>query len=265
MYGTAVENSDFPIPGRTQWFSQGDCEADPELKSISLHRRIRSDGSKFQVEINKTYHEIHKITNENKQHAEKIREQKSSRERASKRLAELHVVKKYNKSVREDRRMLELEKCADHVKECDGTIRYLEHKHRNNIKRQTELVKTYDKIVRDAMRMELKTTDIIFCTMSMSMSPRLLETCRGKIFQLIIDEAAMCTEPQSIAAIIATNAKHVVLVGDHKQLQPVIQTRDASNLGMRKSLFERYATRASFLKYQYRMVCIQSFNKDTTI
>ena len=87
MYGTAVENSDFPIPGRTQWFSQGDCEADPELKSISLHHRIRSDGSKFQVEINKTYHEIQKITHENKQHAETIRKQKYSRESASNRLA----------------------------------------------------------------------------------------------------------------------------------------------------------------------------------
>ena len=262
MYGMAVENSDFPIPGRTQWLSKGDCQADPELKSISLHHRIRSDGSTFQVEINKTYNEIQKITHENKQHAKKIQEHKSLRESASKRLAKLE--KKYNKTIREDRRMLELEKCADQVKDWDSKITYLEQELRNNSKRQTELVQTYDKIVRDAMRMELKTTDIIFCTISMSMSPRLLETCRGKIFQLIIDEAAMCTEPQSIAAIIATNAKHVVLVGDHKQLQPIIQTRDASNLGMRKSLFERYATRASFLKYQYRMVCIQPFDKDTT-
>jgi superfamily I DNA and/or RNA helicase len=43
-----------------------------------------------------------------------------------------------------------------------------------------------------------------------------------------------------MATIIATKAEQVVLIGDHKQLQPVIMCRSAAQLGLEKSLFERY-------------------------
>jgi superfamily I DNA and/or RNA helicase len=71
----------------------------------------------------------------------------------------------------------------------------------------------------------------------------------------------MCTEPQALATIIATKAEHVVLIGDHKQLRPVVKCREAALLGLEKSLFERYATTESSknvpftrLSDQYRMV-----------
>ena len=46
----------------------------------------------------------------------------------------------------------------------------------------------------------------------------------------------------------------MVLIGDHKQLQPVIQDQVAKTLGLSVSMFERYSNRAKMLALQYRMV-----------
>lgn len=78
---------------------------------------------------------------------------------------------------------------------------------------------------------------------------------------MIVDEAGMCPEPQCLVPIIATKAKQVVLIGDHLQLKPIIMCREASELGLNTSLFERYALTNSsknvqftMLEEQYRMV-----------
>ena len=68
----------------------------------------------------------------------------------------------------------------------------------------------------------------------------------------------MCSEPESMVPIVtAVDTDHVVLIGDHKQLQPIIISRDALKVGLNISLFERYATRTraiQVLNFQYRMV-----------
>lgn len=50
----------------------------------------------------------------------------------------------------------------------------------------------------------------------------------------------------------------IVLIGDHKQLQPVVRNECVRKLGMARSLFERYhdlhEKRAVMLNTQYRMV-----------
>ena len=46
----------------------------------------------------------------------------------------------------------------------------------------------------------------------------------------------------------------MVLIGDHKQLQPVIQDNLAITLGLSVSMFERLSERAKMLELQYRMV-----------
>ena len=58
------------------------------------------------------------------------------------------------------------------------------------------------------------------------------------IFQVIVDEAGMCPEPQCLVPIIATKAEQVVLIGDHKQLRPIILCKQAGELGLNTSLFE---------------------------
>jgi len=46
----------------------------------------------------------------------------------------------------------------------------------------------------------------------------------------------------------------IILIGDHKQLEPVITCRAAAKEGLKKSLFERLQGHADKLTLQYRMV-----------
>ena len=63
--------------------------------------------------------------------------------------------------------------------------------------------------------------DIVMCTCNEAASHRVIKTIRPA--QCIIDEAAMATEPESMIPISLSD--HVVLIGDHKQLQPVIMCK----------------------------------------
>ena len=58
---------------------------------------------------------------------------------------------------------------------------------------------------------------------------------------MIIDESGMCTEPQCMVPIVSTGPEQVVLLGDHKQLAPIVIDRRARQLGLGTSLFERHA------------------------
>ena len=79
--------------------------------------------------------------------------------------------------------------------------------------------------------------DIVLCTANEAAGSRVRRHIRP--LQCIIDEASMIMEPEAMAPISLT--EHVVLIGDHKQLQPVVKSKVAERNGMRKSLFERYA------------------------
>jgi len=72
--------------------------------------------------------------------------------------------------------------------------------------------------------------------------------------QLIIDECGMSKEAESLVAIVSSHARQVVLVGDHRQLEPVVLDQNAASFGLCRSLFERYAEEATMLTTQYRMV-----------
>jgi len=64
----------------------------------------------------------------------------------------------------------------------------------------------------------------------------------------------MCKEAESLIPVVSSSARQVVLVGDHQQLQPVIQEKSARTCGLGRSLFERYSSHAIQLREQYRMV-----------
>ena len=79
--------------------------------------------------------------------------------------------------------------------------------------------------------------DIILCTCNETSGYRFRTNVSP--IQCIIDEAAMTTEPEAIVAL--SEAEQAVLIGDHMQLQPVVQCKEAAANGLAVSLFERYA------------------------
>ena len=74
--------------------------------------------------------------------------------------------------------------------------------------------------------------------------------------QCIVDECGMCTEPEVVIPITGSYLRQIVLIGDHKQLQPIIKDNVAKNLGLGVSMFERLSKRATMLEVQYRMVSV---------
>uniref|UniRef100_A0A3B5L3E9 RNB domain-containing protein n=1 Tax=Xiphophorus couchianus TaxID=32473 RepID=A0A3B5L3E9_9TELE len=119
-----------------------------------------------------------------------------------------------------------------------------------------EEVKEYRNLLRDARIHELNRHDIILCTCTQSSTPILSSTVSAR--QILIDESAMATEPQTLIPLVCNNPEQVVLIGDHKQLQPIVKNQSVKKLGMSRSLFERYYTRlhkntAVMLDTQYRM------------
>lgn len=80
--------------------------------------------------------------------------------------------------------------------------------------------------------------------------------------QIIIDECAMCTEPETLIPLVGFSPaiKRIILIGDHKQLQPISRCKEAKKALLNKSLFERYTeidadhSKVIMLTEQYRMV-----------
>ncbi|KAF5326605.1 hypothetical protein D9611_000880 [Ephemerocybe angulata] len=73
---------------------------------------------------------------------------------------------------------------------------------------------------------------------------------------VFLDEASMSTEPASLIPLMK-GCKHLALIGDHKQLPPVILSQEARDMGLAVSLFERLTregdTPSVMLDTQYRM------------
>ncbi|KAK7490439.1 hypothetical protein BaRGS_00018225 [Batillaria attramentaria] len=118
-------------------------------------------------------------------------------------------------------------------------------------------VKMYRKLLHKASVEELRNYEVVLTTCAVGGNRRLVEGTEGNIYQVMIDECAMSPEPHSLVPIIATKARQVVLIGDHKQLRPIITCQAAAELGLDQSLFERLykmpSSKRVFLCTQYRM------------
>ena len=111
------------------------------------------------------------------------------------------------------------------------------------------MVTQYRTLVKEAEAIEIKNADIILCTCIQAGSGKLKNSVMA---QCIVDEAGQCMEPETLVAI-ARALEKVILIGDHKQLQPVVQDRRVS-VALSRSLFERLSHRSCLLDTQYRMV-----------
>uniref|UniRef100_A0A8C7TZ81 Uncharacterized protein n=1 Tax=Oncorhynchus mykiss TaxID=8022 RepID=A0A8C7TZ81_ONCMY len=101
---------------------------------------------------------------------------------------------------------------------------------------------------------ELQRHDVILCTCTAASSPNLTKTVSAR--QILIDECAMATEPQALIPLVSNKPEKIVLLGDHKQLRPIVKNELLRKLGMSKSLFERYfeyRSQTVMLDTQYRM------------
>ena len=141
--------------------------------------------------------------------------------------------------------------------EEDSKILEMEHKFEQYSKQgkipSCKERRAYNNAISSAEKSTLRDgADIILCTCNEAASYRMMDNI--KPVYCIVDECAMATEPECMVPI--RRAEHVVLIGDHMQLQPVIQCRDAASMGLNVSLFERYVkiSQPHMLEVQYRMV-----------
>ena len=113
-------------------------------------------------------------------------------------------------------------------------------------------------------------TEVILCTCIEAGAKRVKRFAR--ISHVVIDEASMCLEAETLVALASAGQKlqQVVLLGDHKQLGAVITCSAPRRLGLGKSLFEVLfdkpvagkAYSCCMLQTQYRMVCIISIFRE---
>ncbi|XP_029772445.1 helicase with zinc finger domain 2 isoform X2 [Suricata suricatta] len=109
----------------------------------------------------------------------------------------------------------------------------------------------YKTVLGLARKFELDRHTVILCTCSCA---ALASLKKLDVRQVLIDEAGMATEPETLIPLVKfPKAEKVVLLGDHKQLRPVVKNEQLQNLGLDRSLFERYHAEAYLLDTQYRM------------
>ena len=117
----------------------------------------------------------------------------------------------------------------------------------------------YRSMMKACEREILKAADVI-CTTCSGMGDVRVQGLT--IRSVLMDEATQATEPESLIPLVH-GCKQLVLVGDHKQLGPVIMNRKAAQAGMKSSLFERMIQlghRPLRLEVQYRMhPCLSEF------
>ncbi|PIK40191.1 putative helicase with zinc finger domain 2 isoform X1 [Apostichopus japonicus] len=112
-------------------------------------------------------------------------------------------------------------------------------------------IRDYKALVKFAKIEVLKKMEVILCTCSASGHFILKENL--DILQCVIDEAGMCFELDTLVPLVCHTPKQVVLIGDHKQLRPIVQEPRVKQLGADISLMEKYQGTAHTLSIQYRM------------
>ena len=64
---------------------------------------------------------------------------------------------------------------------------------------------------------ELAKYQVILATCSAAGSQRIKRS--ANVIQCIVDEAGMCSEPETLIPLVSTTPLQIVLIGDHKQLR----------------------------------------------
>ncbi|XP_061584138.1 helicase with zinc finger domain 2-like [Cololabis saira] len=165
----------------------------------------------------------------------------------------------FSKNSRQERSKAELRSITMHHRMREDTnpfaaeIRGFDERIRREEDLTKKEIKKYKDLLSKARKHELKQHDIILCTCTQSSTGSMKSSVSAR--QILIDECAMATEPQALIPLVSNNPEQIVLIGDHKQLRPIVKNEHVKKLGMVKSLFERYynGKRTVMLDTQYRM------------
>ncbi|CAH1785472.1 unnamed protein product [Owenia fusiformis] len=243
VYSSTIVTKDYPVPGVPQRGTKGseDSKADPNHKDVTLHHILHGEKRRnpFTERIVEAYAMI----------------------RSDKWVGNYNDIKRYQLLLKCGE-LFELHTCEVILCTCAHSAKVLQKLSMtlmdlelliladNKNPKGVECAKTQDKTEQSG---ETKKTSCIK-PVSEEEKNKLAEVmCDTKIGQLIIDEAAMCTEPEALIAMVATKAPQIVLIGDHKQLRPIVTNRIAENLGFDSTFFQRYEESAKMLQIQYRM------------
>ena len=139
-------------------------------------------------------------------------------------------------------------------KKYSELIKLIERKEKNGFLSEKDF-KIYKEQIRNIENDIIENSNIVLSTLNNSADERLREF---NFSYVLIDEAAQALEADTILSLIH-QAQTVVLIGDDKQLGPVVHSKDAAKAGLSTSLFERlhksYKDAPFFtsLNEQYRM------------
>lgn len=140
------------------------------------------------------------------------------------------------------------------VKQFNEVYNYLQMKKKENI--DVALKQSAEEEISKAMfeieNIIISSAKVVVCTCSTSYDNHL---SRVHFSSLIVDESTQAIEPDTLCAI-GHGCSHIVLMGDHKQLGPIVATNIARHSKLDLSLYERLQ-RAGIephsLTVQYRM------------
>jgi regulator of nonsense transcripts 1 len=105
---------------------------------------------------------------------------------------------------------------------------------------------------RKAEGIVLDSAQVVCCTCVGAGDPRIQNR---KFACVLIDEATQATEPEALISLVR-GVKKVIMVGDHRQLGPVLMNKACVKAGFDRSMFERLmqvGIRPIRLQVQYRM------------
>ena len=146
------------------------------------------------------------------------------------------------------------DKIYNNRKKYDELIKLIERREKNGYLSKKDH-KIYKERIGDIEDKIIEDADIVLSTLNNSADERL----KDKDFAyVVIDEAAQALEPDTILPLVH-NSKMVCLIGDDKQLGPIVHSKIAEYNGFGISLFERIhsnfkdAPFITLLNEQYRM------------
>ena len=110
----------------------------------------------------------------------------------------------------------------------------------------------YLQLQKKAEKLVLDAAQVICCTCVGSGDPRVVSR---RFKSVLIDEATQATEPEALIPLVH-GVDQVIMVGDHRQLGPVLMNKSCCKAGFDRSMFERLmqvGIRPIRLQVQYRM------------